>query len=197
MYMSDGEIATSYKQAKNQSAQIHVLAELNGTGDAAMRAKLRSLGFDVKEPKARQRKGGSVRPSIDTDRLRELFLEKKSDEEIAAELGTSPYHVSQVRRSHGWFWPKGGNRSGTRRKRKPPEPKLVIPPAPPVPEGTQVTPGAGITVAVLAEMLRVARKVYPQAAVRVNGAPITALHVSVVADPALDANNVWVSLKTQ
>ena len=45
--MSDDEIRVSYNTAKDQKAQVKVLAELNVTTPAAMAAKLRELGCNV------------------------------------------------------------------------------------------------------------------------------------------------------
>ena len=46
--MCDDEIRVSYNTAKDQKAQIKILAELNVTTPAAMAAKLRELGCDVR-----------------------------------------------------------------------------------------------------------------------------------------------------
>ena len=48
--MCDDEIRVSYNTAKDQKAQIKILAELNVTTPAAMAAKLRELGCDVPDP---------------------------------------------------------------------------------------------------------------------------------------------------
>lgn len=45
--MSDDEIRVSYNTAKDQKAQVKVLAELNVTTPAVMAAKLRDLGCNV------------------------------------------------------------------------------------------------------------------------------------------------------
>lgn len=45
MYMSDTEIATGYRTAKNKAKQVGVLADLNGVPREAMEEKLRELGL--------------------------------------------------------------------------------------------------------------------------------------------------------
>lgn len=176
MYMTDGEIITSYKQAKNPQSQIHVLAELNGTDTATMRAKLRSLGFDVKEPKARPKRAPSVLPLIESETLRRMFLAGLSDREIAEELGVSVWNVQNRRLALGMTRNRGGSRPGTPRKRKQRETKLS---APSEPEVQEVLDGDAITVSVLAEMLEIVRQVHPQAKVQVRGAAVTGVDLSV------------------
>ena len=45
MYMSDAEIATGYRTAKNKAKQVGVLAELNAVSHKAMEEKLAELGL--------------------------------------------------------------------------------------------------------------------------------------------------------
>lgn len=45
MFMSDTEIATGYRTAKNKTKQIGVLAELNAVSHKAMEEKLVELGL--------------------------------------------------------------------------------------------------------------------------------------------------------
>lgn len=47
MYMSDAEIATGYRTAKNKTKQIGVLAELNAVSRRTMEEKLVELGLVV------------------------------------------------------------------------------------------------------------------------------------------------------
>lgn len=56
MYMSDAEIATGYRTAKNKAKQVGVLAELNAVSHKAMEEKLTELGLMEKT-------GGGVSPS--------------------------------------------------------------------------------------------------------------------------------------
>lgn len=55
MYMSDTEIATGYRTAKNKTKQIGVLAELNAVSRRVMEEKLVELGL--------MEKTGGVSPS--------------------------------------------------------------------------------------------------------------------------------------
>ena len=63
MYMSDAEIATGYRTAKNKTKQIGVLAELNAVSRRAMEEKLVELGLMKKT-------GGGVSPSQPRPRRR-------------------------------------------------------------------------------------------------------------------------------
>lgn len=45
MYMSDAEIATGYRTAKNKAKQVGVLAELNAVPRRVMEEKLVELGL--------------------------------------------------------------------------------------------------------------------------------------------------------
>lgn len=60
MYMSDAEIATGYRTAKNKTKQIGVLAELNAVSRRTMEEKLVELGLmektgGVSRPRRRRR----------------------------------------------------------------------------------------------------------------------------------------------
>lgn len=55
MYMSDAEIATGYRTAKNKAKQVGVLAELNAVPRRTMEEKLVELGL--------MEKTGGVSPS--------------------------------------------------------------------------------------------------------------------------------------
>ena len=49
-YMTDGEIITDFRQAKDQTAQIEILADQNCVSREQMREKLRELGLLPGEP---------------------------------------------------------------------------------------------------------------------------------------------------
>lgn len=86
--MSDDEIRVSYNTAKDQKAQVKVLADLNVTTPAAMAAKLRDLGCNVPDfPSVNQRPLRAHDILFDEIRARELFAEGKSDLDIAEMLG--------------------------------------------------------------------------------------------------------------
>jgi len=50
--MTNGEIITSYKQAKNQREQINILAQLNSTTTDAIKDILTQAGITLPQPKA-------------------------------------------------------------------------------------------------------------------------------------------------
>lgn len=56
MMMTDGEIVTSYREAKNKSAQIGILAELNATSEDIIKTILKSKGIDLRSANAGKKK---------------------------------------------------------------------------------------------------------------------------------------------
>lgn len=194
MFMPDNEIIFSFKQAKYPSRQVGILAELNGVSVKEMRVKLRELGFDVKDPAPRLRSNGEVLKEIDGDRLWELFLSGKNDSEIAAQLGTVAWRVMEYRRSNGLLRPRGGARSGRRKKEAP---SLLQPPVPPETEGSRFASGEPVSVSVLADILDTVRKVYPCAELRVDGVPVCGLSFSVRSDRSDAEGRAWVSLSVK
>ena len=129
--MDDTEIRTSYNTAKNQAAQVQVLAELNAVPQAVMAEKLRELGCDVPVlPEVKQRPLRAHDLILDETRARALFAEGKSDLEIAEMLGISVYAFATWRRKNGMKRPKGGERL---EMQKPPKSKVckAQPPTPP------------------------------------------------------------------
>lgn len=69
MFMSDAEIATGYRTAKNKAKQIGVLAELNAVSHKAMEEKLVELGL--------MEKTGGVSPSQPRRRRRSTIPSKR------------------------------------------------------------------------------------------------------------------------
>lgn len=47
-YMTDDEISTSYRQAKDKDMQVHVIADLNVRSCLDVCDKLEALGFDMR-----------------------------------------------------------------------------------------------------------------------------------------------------
>ena len=139
--MDDTEIRTSYNTAKNQAAQVQVLAELNAVPQAVMAEKLRELGCDVPEmPKVNQRPLRAHDVLFNEDRARALFAEGKSDLDIAEMLGISVSTFATWRRKNGMKRPKGGERL---EMQKPPKSKVckAQPPMPPEAESAPLTAG--------------------------------------------------------
>ena len=193
--MDDTEIRTSYNTAKNQAAQVQVLAELNAVTPSAMAAKLRALGCDVPEmPKVNQRPLRAHDVLFNEDRARALFAEGKSDLDIAEMLGISVSTFATWRRKNGMKRPKGGERL---EMQKPPKSKVckAQPPTPPeaefpAPEPAPETAGSGsqATVAAVETKISAGRlgqtlldleKRYPGLMLTVNGAAVRALCLNV------------------
>lgn len=129
--MSDDEIRVSYNTAKDQKAQIQVLADLNVTTQVVMAKKLRELGCDVPElPAVRQKPLRAHDVLFDEDRARALFAEGKSDLDCAEMLGISVYAFAAWRRKIGLKQPKGGALQN-KTKRTNPAPCRAQPPMPP------------------------------------------------------------------
>ena len=194
--MDDTEIRTSYNTAKNQAAQVQVLAELNAVTPSAMAAKLRELGCDVPEmPKVNQRPLRAHDVLFNEDRARALFAEGKSDLDIAEMLGISVSTFAAWRRKNGMKRPMGGaapRKDRTAAKQKPCKAQPPIPPeaetpAPePAPEtawsGSQATVAAAetkISAGRLGQTLLDLEKRYPGLMLTVNGAAVRAMCLNV------------------
>ena len=193
--MDDTELRTSYNTAKNQAAQVQVLAELNAVPQAVMAEKLRELGCDV--PVLQEVKQKPLRAKevlFDENRARALFAEGKSDLEIADMLGISVYAFGTWRRKNGMKRPKGGERWEMQKppkskvcKAQPPTPPEAETPAPePAPEtsgsGSQATVAAvetKISAGRLGQTLLDLEKRYPGLMLTVNGAAVRALCLNV------------------
>ena len=147
--MDDTEIRTSYNTAKNQAAQVQVLAELNAVTPSAMAAKLRELGCDVPVlPKVNQRPLRAHDVLFNEDRARALFAEGKTDLEIAEMLGISVSTFATWRRKNGMKRPMGGaapRKDRTAAKQKPCKAQPPTPPEAefPAPEPAPETAGSG------------------------------------------------------
>ena len=117
MVMTDDEIATSYRQAKNQKQQIAVLADLNGTNTVEMRQHMMRIGLLEPDVLATPTKDSG----IDELRAMELFKEGKTDLDIAEMLGVSIHRVQSWRTRNGFLRPRG--RSRPKNKPEAPEQK--------------------------------------------------------------------------
>ena len=194
--MDDTEIRTSYNTAKNQAAQVQVLAELNAVPQAVMAEKLRELGCDV--PVLQEVKQKPLRAKevlFDENRARALFAEGKTDLEIAEMLGISVYAFATWRRKNGMKRPMGGaapRKDRTAAKQKPCRSQPPIPPEVEIPElesspetsgsGSQATVAAvetKISAGRLGQTLLDLEKRYPGLMLTVNGAAVRALCLNV------------------
>lgn len=92
MHMTDDEIRSSMRKAKNPTEQVKVLAELNACSEAEVRAKLEELGIAVPAKKPKVWK-------FDAGRARQLLAEGRTDLEAAEMLGISKQTFGDWRRS--------------------------------------------------------------------------------------------------
>ena len=105
MFMSDGDIITSFRQAKDQQKQIQVLADLNSCTKAQMVNKLLELGL-VDAGKAPKRGRGAGNPGRPVDeeqeyRRKSLYDAGATDAEMAEILGIARCTVASWRRRKG------------------------------------------------------------------------------------------------
>lgn len=193
--MDDAEIRTSYNTAKNQAAQVQVLAELNAVTPSAMAAKLRELGCDVPEmPKVKQRPLRAHDLILDETRARALFADGKSDLDIAEMLGVSVYAFATWRRKNGLNRPKGGAAQQKASHTPKPKPCRSQPPMPPEAETTAPEPAPETaapgsqplmsapkptSAAALGRVLLDLADRYPDIVLTVNGAAVQALCLNV------------------
>ena len=96
MQMTDSEILGNYRGAKNQKAQVKILADLNAVSEPEMVEKLRSLGVKVPGRAAKDLPAG-----VDWLRARQLYDEGQSDLEIAEQLGCSKQTLANWRKREG------------------------------------------------------------------------------------------------
>ena len=127
MAMPEGEIITSFKQAKDQDAQIGILADLNGCSRDEMAMYLFSLDLLPELPAPTGQKPLRIPPAIDELRALQLLNDGLSDLEIAEMLGVSENAFKVWRRSKGYMKPRGG----ASQKKKEPAKKEPKPPKPP------------------------------------------------------------------
>ena len=168
MYMSDAEIATGYRTAKNKTKQIGVLAELNAVSRRAMEEKLVELGLMKKtgggEPLPAPAPTPETAP-FDEARARELYAEGRDDLAISEMLGVSKAVFSKWRRAQGLSanYPK---------QRAPGKPRKTPPPEEPA--------GDALTVRRLAEIFGQMAEWYPDAVVSVPTGTLS--HVRLVSE---------------
>lgn len=121
MQMSDNEILGNYRRAKDQKAQVKILADLNAVSEPEMAEKLRSLGIKVPGRAAKESSS-----SVDWLRARQLYDEGQSDLEIAEQLGCSKQTLANWRKREGLHanYPKS---RAPAKKAAPPEPSPAVP----------------------------------------------------------------------
>lgn len=179
MIMTDGEIITSYNQAKNKKSQVTVLADLNAVSVMEMELHLETLGLltrsSPKPPAPLKSK-----PVMDELRAMELFKEGKSDLEISEMLGEPITKVKDWRRRNGFLRPRGGSRPGIPRKKKA-EVQPAAPAPEPLPDAARAS--GSITVTCLLDILSDFAGKYPDAKVYLDGQRMLGVRMSVLYEP--------------
>lgn len=174
--MSDDEIRVSYNTAKDQKAQIKILADLTATTRSAMAAKLRELGCDVPDPPSvDQRPLRAHDISFDEARARELFAEGKTDLDIAEMLGIGVCAFATWRRKNGMMRPRGRDRKKMEQKAKPKHCKAQ----PPMPPEIETPEPKQTSVADLVRVLLDLADRYPGIVLTVNGTAVRSMCLNV------------------
>ena len=90
--MTDGEIVTSYRQAKDKREQIGILADLNLMTKEKVCEILRAAGInEVGEAKKTRREPPNVWRAEELDSLRRMCAEGRGLGEISASLGRTKH----------------------------------------------------------------------------------------------------------
>lgn len=185
LQMSESEIVSSYRTARDPRRQIGILAELNAVTPRVIREVLEEAG----ELPMKSRSHGGGRPlGFDAAAARQMFEAGLTDEQIGAKLGAKPRAIVEWRRRQGLMRPKG-------RPRPPQKEEATAPAA--VPEQMEVntemkklmdetatqeikeTPAA-VTVEALFDLLRGAVDAgYGEAPVTVEGCRFAEMHLRV------------------
>lgn len=170
MYMSDAEIATGYRTAKNKTKQIGVLAELNAVSRRTMEEKLVELGLMEKTGGGEPLPAPAPAPTtehahFDEIRARELYAEGRDDLAISEMLGVSKAVFSK--------WRKGQGLSANYPKQRAPGKARRTPPP-------QEPAGDALTVRRLAEIFGQMAEWHPDAVVSVPAGTLS--HVRLVSE---------------
>lgn len=166
MYMSDTEIATGYRTAKNKTKQIGVLAELNAVSHKAMEEKLTELGLMEKTGGGEPLQAPTTEAApFDETRARELYAEGRDDLAISEMLGVSKTVFAKWRKGQGLSanYPK---------QRAPGKPRRTPPPQEPA--------GDVLTVRRMAEIFGQMAEWHPDAVVSVPAGTLS--HVRLVSE---------------
>lgn len=100
--MTDGEVVTSYRQAKNKREQLGILADLNLMTVDQVREILRAAGIgEVGEAKKTRREPPNVWRAEELDSLRRMCAEGRGLGEISASLGRTRHAVHRKGASLG------------------------------------------------------------------------------------------------
>lgn len=185
LQMSESEIVSSYRTARDPKRQISILAELNAVTPREIREVLEEAGALMLKPRSH---GGGRPLGFDAAAARQMFEAGLTDEQIGAKLGAKPRAILEWRRRQGLMRPKG-------RSRLPQNEEVTAPAA--VPEQKEIntemkklmdetatqeikeTPAA-VTVEALFDLLRGAVDAgYGEAPVTVEGCRFAEMHLRV------------------
>lgn len=106
--MSESEIVSSYRTARDPRRQIGILAELNAVTPRVIREVLEEAGELAMMPRSH---GGGRPLGFDAGLARQMFEAGLTDEQIGAKLGAKPRAVVEWRRRQGLMRPRGRSRS--------------------------------------------------------------------------------------
>lgn len=104
LQMSESEIVSSYRTARDPRRQIGILAELNAVTPRVIREVLEEAGELTPKPKSH---GGGRPLGFDAAAARQMFEAGLTDEQIGAKLGAKPRAIVEWRRRQGLMRPKG------------------------------------------------------------------------------------------
>ena len=115
LQMSESEIVSSYRTARDPKRQIGILAELNAVTPREIREVLEEAGALMLKPRSH---GGGRPLSFDAAAARQMFEAGLADEEMARKLGVPEKRLADWRRRQGLMRPKynRGPRGGRGRK---------------------------------------------------------------------------------
>lgn len=103
LQMSESEIVSSYRTARDPKRQIGILAELNAVTTREIRQVLEEAGALVLKPRSH---GGGRPLSFDAAAARQMFEAGLTDEEMARKLGVPEKRLAEWRRRQGLMRPK-------------------------------------------------------------------------------------------
>lgn len=103
LQMSESEIVSSYRTARDPKRQIGILAELNAVTPREIREVLEEAGALMLKPRGN---GGGRPLSFDAAAARRMFEAGLSDEEMARKLGVPEKRLADWRRRQGLMRPK-------------------------------------------------------------------------------------------
>ena len=103
MYMTDSEIALSYRQSAYPAEQIEILAQLNNTTKESIADVLERNGYDITKRPLRPestKQISRVNP-FSTEKAMEAYLSGMNDRQIADFVGTKLYTIFAWRKKNG------------------------------------------------------------------------------------------------